>query len=80
MCKRLIVLTSFLVMLTLANNGMAQLDPASVTDGHVYLFENVGANVPDDSPNGNTANLIGNPQVVDGIQGNALQFDGVDEI
>ena len=79
MCKRLIVLTSFLVMLTLADKVTAQIDPASVTDGHVYLFENVGTDVPDDSPNGNTANLIGNPQVVDGIKSNALQFDGVDD-
>jgi hypothetical protein len=79
MCKRLIFLPSFVVMLALAGNALAQIDPASVTDGHVYLLENVGADVPDDSANNNTANLIGNPQVVDGLKGKALQFDGIDD-
>ena len=60
----------------LAGNAMAQLDPASVTDGHVYLFENVVGDVPDDSVNDHTANLIGSPQVVDGLKGKALQFNG----
>jgi hypothetical protein len=76
MCKRSIFLTSFLVVLTLAGNAVAQIDPATVTDGHVYLFENVGTDVPDDSANNHTANLIGNPQVVDGLNGKALQFNG----
>jgi hypothetical protein len=43
---------------------VAQIEPTSVTDGHVYLFENVGGDVPDDSANNHTANLIGSPQVV----------------
>ena len=79
MCKRLFCLTSFLVVLALAGNAAAQLDPASVSDGHVYLFENVGADVQDDSANSHTANLIGSPQVVDGLKGKALQFNGVDD-
>jgi len=58
---------------------MAQLDPASITDGNVYLFENVGTDVPDDSANSNTANLVGNPQVVDGLKGKALQFNGTSD-
>jgi len=66
-------------VLVLADGAMAQIDPASVTDGNVYLLENVGADVPDDSANNNTANLIGSPQVVDGLNGKALQFDGVDD-
>jgi hypothetical protein len=67
------------VVLVLAGNAVAQLDPASVTDGHVYLFENVGADVSDDSANSHTANLVGSPQVVDGLKGKALQFNGTSD-
>jgi hypothetical protein len=74
---RLICLAS--LVLVLAGDAVAQMDPASVTDGHVYLFENVGADVPDDSANSHTANLIGNPQVVDGLKGKALQFNGTSD-
>jgi len=79
MCKKLIFLVSPILLLLLAGNAMAQLDPASITDGNVYLFENVGTDVPDDSANSLTANLVGNPQVVDGLKGKALQFNGVDD-
>ncbi len=79
MSKKLICFVSFVLVLGLAGNAMAQLDPSSITDGHVYLFEDVGTDVPDDSANSHTANLIGSPQVVDGLKGNALQFDGVDD-
>ncbi|MFB0555547.1 MAG: hypothetical protein ACETWQ_19760, partial [Phycisphaerae bacterium] len=79
MCKKLIYLTSFVLLLVLAGNAVAQIDPTSVTDGHVYLFENVGSNVPDDSANTHTANLIGSPQVVDGLKGKALQFNGTSD-
>jgi hypothetical protein len=79
MCKKFFFVASLIVLLTLGNNAMAQIDPTSVTDGHVYLFEDVGTDVPDDSPNGHTANLIGNPLVVPGLKGNALEFDGVDD-
>jgi hypothetical protein len=79
MCKRLICLTSFFVILALGGNATAQVDPASITDGHVYLFEDVGADVPDDSGNGLTANLVGNPQVVDGLRGKALQLNGTSD-
>ncbi|MHC4143933.1 MAG: LamG-like jellyroll fold domain-containing protein, partial [Planctomycetota bacterium] len=79
MCRRLIYLTSFVLLLVLAGNAVAQFDPTSITDGHVYLFENVGGNVPDDSANGHTANLIGSPQVVDGLKGKALQFNGTSD-
>jgi hypothetical protein len=68
-----------LLLLSISGNAMAQIDPTSVTDGHVYLFENVGDDVPDDSANNHTANLIGSPQIVDGLKGKALQFDGVDD-
>ena len=79
MRKKLICLTSFIVMLALAGNAAAQLDPAAVTDGHVYLFDNVGGNLPDDSANSNAGNLIGSPQVVAGLKGNALQFNGISD-
>ncbi|MFB0555861.1 MAG: LamG-like jellyroll fold domain-containing protein, partial [Phycisphaerae bacterium] len=75
----MIYLVSLTLLLVLAGNAMAQLDPTSVTDGHVYLFENVGGNVPDDSANNHTANLIGSPQVVDGLKGKALQFNGTSD-
>jgi len=79
MCKRLISLTSFVVVVVLAGSAAAQLDPADVTDGHVYLFDNVGSNVPDDSANSNAANLVGSPQVVDGLKGKALKFNGTSD-
>jgi hypothetical protein len=79
MCKKLFFLVSPILLLALAGNAMAQLDPSSITGGHIYLFEDVGTDVPDDSANSHTANLIGSPQVVDGLKGNALQFDGVDD-
>ncbi|MEA3226065.1 MAG: LamG-like jellyroll fold domain-containing protein, partial [Planctomycetota bacterium] len=80
MCKRLICLALFIVMLALAGSAVAQFDPAAVTDGHVYLFEDVsGGSVPDDSANSNAGTIVGNPEVVDGLNGKALQFDGVDD-
>jgi len=79
MCKKMIFLVSPILLLVLAGNAMAQLDPASVTDGHVYLFENVVGDVPDDSANSHTANLVGSPQVVDGLKGKALQFNGTSD-
>jgi hypothetical protein len=79
MCKKLIFLVSLILVLVLTGNTVAQVDPASITDGNVYLFEDVGTDVPDDSANSNTANLVGNPQVVDGLKGKALQFNGVDD-
>jgi len=77
MFKRFICLISFIVMLALAGNVTAdKIDPASVTDGHVYLFDNVSDDVPDDSANSNTGTIVGDPQVVDGLGGKALHFDG----
>jgi hypothetical protein len=83
MCKKLVFLVSPILLLVLAGNAVAQLDPAAVTDGHVFLFENVaGTQVPDDSSNSApaTSTIVGDPQVVAGMAGgNALQFDGVDD-
>ena len=72
MCKKSFYFVSLVLVLSIAGNAVAQLDPASITDGNVYLFENVGADVPDDSANSNTANLIGSPQVVDGLKGKGI--------
>ncbi|MBC8472371.1 MAG: hypothetical protein H8D56_23155 [Planctomycetes bacterium] len=79
MCKKLFYFISLVLVLSIAGNAMAQLDPASITDGNVYQFDNVGTDVPDDSANSNTANLIGSPQVVDGLKGKALQFNGTSD-
>jgi len=68
------------LLLLLASNAMAQLDPTAVDTGHIYLLEDVsGSQAQDDSANNNTGTIVGDPQVVDGLKGNALQFDGVDD-
>jgi Concanavalin A-like lectin/glucanases superfamily len=79
MCRKLMFLVSLALLLVPAGSAVAQIDPATVTDGDVYLFENVGTDVPDDSANSNTATLIGNPQVVDGLNGKALKFNGTSD-
>ncbi len=81
MCKKINFLVSPILLLVLAGNTMAQIDPATVGTGHVYLFDDVsGSELQDDSANNNTGTIVGNPQVVDGLNGKALQFDGVDDI
>jgi len=79
MCRKLMCFASAMLLLALTGHAAAQIDPESVTDGHVYLFEDVGANVPDDSGNNNAGNLLGDPQIVPGLNGMALQFDGIDD-
>jgi len=73
----------FLVTGIIAGPAMAQslvpMDPATVTDGHVYLMENVGADVPDDSANNNNGTFVGSPQVVAGLNGRSLQFNGTSD-
>jgi hypothetical protein len=81
MCKKLIFLVSPILLLVPAGNAMAQIDPSTVTTGHVYFFDNVsGSELLDDSANNNTGTIVGDPQVVDGLKGEALMFDGVDDI
>jgi hypothetical protein len=61
-------------------NSLVKFDPATIETGHVYLFDNVSdSNLPDDSANSNTGNILGEPQVVDGLNGKALLLDGVDD-
>ncbi len=80
MHRKLFCATLTFMVLALVGKALAgKIDPATITDGNVYLLENVGSNVPDDSANSNTANLVGDPQVVDGINGKALKFDGIDD-
>jgi hypothetical protein len=73
-----------LIVGLVAGNAVAQslvpIDPATVSDGHVYLFEGVsGTTLPDDSANSNDGTLIGGPTAADGLTGAALQFDGEDD-
>ncbi|MHC4435960.1 MAG: LamG-like jellyroll fold domain-containing protein [Planctomycetota bacterium] len=79
MCKKSIFLVVPVLLLLAGTAPAGKINPASVTDGHIYLFENVGADVPDDSANSLTANLIGSPLVVDGLNGKALQFNGTSD-
>ncbi|MCP4451823.1 MAG: LamG domain-containing protein, partial [Planctomycetes bacterium] len=55
--------------------SLVPMDPGSVSDGHVYLLEDE----TDSSSNSNTGVLVGAPQVVDGLTGLAMQFNGVDD-
>jgi len=53
---------------------MVPFDPAAVTDGHAYLFE--GGSPDDSSPLAHNLPVVGAPQTVQGLNGDALQFDG----
>ena len=80
MCKKLIYFVSLVFVLSLTGNVTAQIDPATVETGHVYLLEDVNdATVTDDSANDNTGNVLGDPQLVDSLNGKGLQLDGVDD-
>jgi Concanavalin A-like lectin/glucanases superfamily len=77
MCNKLFLLMFAVLLLILAGNATAKIDPATVTTGHVYLFDNVtGTQLPDDSANNNAGTIVGNPQVVAGLGSKALHFDG----
>jgi hypothetical protein len=82
MSRKLVYLMSFVLVLAMAGNGMAQIDPAAVTDGHVYLLNDanfVDATVSDSSTVGLAGNIIGEPYLAEGLFGKALAFDGVDD-
>ena len=74
------VVTSISLMtigLLIASLGFAEIDPETVEDGHVWLLEDIGGNTAkDSSKNGLDGTIGGDPKVVEGIVGNALQFDG----
>jgi hypothetical protein len=53
---------------------------ANVENGHLWLFDDVnGDEVPDSSKNGLSGNIVGDPELVPGLSGKALKFDGVDD-
>ena len=80
MSRKLLCFMSLVLVSVLATQATAQIDPATVTDGHVYLAGGAsGGVVPDSSAVGHTANINGDPVVVDILGGRALQFDGVDD-
>jgi len=73
------LMCTVIICLFVASHCLAQslvpIDPGSISDGHVYLLEDT----EDSSSNSNTGNLVGAPQVVDGLSGQAMQFNGVDD-
>ena len=84
MSNKLIYLVCLVFVLGVAGNAwgdsLIKIDPATIDTGHVYLFNNViDSNLPDDSANSNTGNILGDPNVVDGLNGQALLLDGVDD-
>jgi hypothetical protein len=84
MSNKLIYLVCLVFVLGVAGNAWAdsliKIDPATIETGHVYLFNNVvDSNLPDDSANSLIGNILGDPNVVDGLNGQALLLDGVDD-
>jgi len=60
--------------------SLAKIDPTTVENGHVYLFDNVsGDTVPDISKSAHDGTARGNPSLVAGLSGKAMKFDGVDD-
>lgn len=57
------------------------VDPASITDGHVWFLDEVAADgtTPDATPAGLSGIIVGDPALVPGLSGMALKFDGVDD-
>jgi len=74
-----IILISILVSLGLLTAGLSfAIEPEDVTSGHVWLFD--GGESTDSTANNLTGNITGNPNTVAGINGDALEFDGVADI
>ncbi|MFC1712252.1 LamG-like jellyroll fold domain-containing protein [Candidatus Poribacteria bacterium] len=68
------------VGILMAGSIFAAIDPETVADGHVWLFdEGVGNTVEDSSKNNLNGTVKGNPGVVKGIIGDALEFDGASD-
>jgi len=75
MYKKVIYLTSFVLVLGLALTGIVEAADANLVGW--WKFDEVsGPNAQDSSGNGNDGTLIGNPQWVPGKVGGALDFDG----
>ena len=70
MCRKLIYLVSFVLVLSLVSNVSAELV------GQWKLDDGAGTTAMDASGNGNDGTLEGDPTVVDGQFGQALAFEG----
>jgi len=80
MSHKLITFVCLAFMLGLTGNALAQIDPATVETGHVYLFNSASnGQLSDASANSNSGSIVGDPQVVSGLIDKALLFDGVDD-
>jgi len=75
MCKKLIYLVSFVLLLSVALTSTAEAELV----GWWRFDEGSGTIVTDLSEYGNNGTLQGDPQWVNGKFGKALQFDGVDD-
>ncbi|MEJ2647846.1 MAG: LamG domain-containing protein, partial [Sedimentisphaerales bacterium] len=74
MCKKLLCLACFVLVLSAAGNAMAGLV------AHYKLDETSGSIATDSSGNGFNGTITGDPVWVEGIRDGALQFDGGDVI
>ncbi len=79
MCRRLIYLTNFVLVLVIIQGGAAfgfdaNADPSLV--GYWKLDDGSGMIAVDSSPNGNDGTLEGDPQWVEGWIDGAMDFDG----
>jgi len=73
MCKKMIYLVSFVLVLGLVNSASADLV------GHWRFDEGSGTIASDSSGNGNNGTLVAGPTWVNGWFGGALEFDGADD-
>jgi hypothetical protein len=73
MCRKLICLLTFIVVLGTAGNAWAELV------GYWRLDEGSGTIAYDSSGNGHDGTIEGDPQWVTGRSGQALQFNGTDD-
>jgi hypothetical protein len=75
----LATVSSIAICLLLVSVSFA-ISPATVEDGHVYLMDVIDGNtILDSAQPGLAGNIIGDPQLVTGLNGKALKFDGVDD-
>ncbi|MFB0553736.1 MAG: LamG-like jellyroll fold domain-containing protein [Phycisphaerae bacterium] len=71
MCKKLIYLVSFILVLSVSSSVCADLV------GHWKLDDGSGTTVSDSSGNGNDGTIVNNPTWIPGIAGLALEFHGL---
>jgi len=73
-----VILISILVAIGLLIAGLSfAIEPEDVTSGHVWLFD--GGEAADSTANNLTGTIVGAPEVVPGVNGDALKFDGVSD-